>query len=64
MLFWIGRALQVAGLIGVGIVLVLNLAPRGITMLTMLQLTLFSVLLFAGGTLLLRGRGPGGAAGD
>jgi hypothetical protein len=62
-LFWIGRALQVAGLVGVGIVLILNLSPRGITMMTMLQLTAFSVLLFAGGTLLLRGRG-GGTAGD
>jgi hypothetical protein len=62
MLFWIGRTLQVAGLIGVGIVLILNLAPHGITMATMLQLTVFSVLLFAAGTLLLRGRG--GAAGD
>jgi len=61
-LFWIGRTLQVLGLLGVGIVLILNLAPQGITMLTMLQLTGFSVLLFAGGTLLLRGRG--GAAGD
>jgi len=62
-LFWIGRALQVAGLVGVGIVLILNLSPRGITMMTMLQLTAFSVLLFAGGTLLLRGRG-GGTTGD
>lgn len=61
MLFWIGRTLQVVGLVGVGIVLILNLAPRGITMMTMLQLTAFSVLLFVGGTLLLRGRG--GAAG-
>jgi len=61
-LFWIGRALQVVGLVGVGIVLILNLAPQGITMMTMLQLTGFSVLLFAGGTLLLRGRG--GASGD
>jgi hypothetical protein len=61
-IFWIGRALQVAGLVGVGIVLILNLSPGGITMLTMLQLTVFSVLLFAAGTLLLRGRG--GAAGD
>jgi hypothetical protein len=61
-LFWIGRALQVAGLVGVGIVLVLNLEPHGITMATMLQLTVFSVLLFAAGTLLLRG--SGGAAGD
>lgn len=62
MLFWIGRALQVVGLVGVGIVLVLNLSPGGITMMTMLQLTAFSVLLFVGGTLLLRGRG--GPAGD
>ena len=31
----LGRALQVAGLIGVGIVLVLNLYPEGITMATM-----------------------------
>jgi hypothetical protein len=48
----LGRALQVAGLIGVGIVLVLNLYPEGITMATMLQLTLFGVLLFAIGTVL------------
>jgi hypothetical protein len=60
-LFWIGRALQVLGLVGVGIVLVLNLSPGGITMMTMLQLTLFSVLLFAGGTLIVRG---GGTSGD
>jgi hypothetical protein len=58
-LFWIGRALQVLGLVGVGIVLILNLSPRGITMMTMLQFTAFSVLLFAGGTLLLRGTGGG-----
>jgi len=57
--FWIGRALQVLGLMGVGVVLILNLSPQGITMMTMLQLTAFSVLLFAGGTLLLRGMGGG-----
>jgi|GEM_PF-1826423 len=51
---WFARALQVAGLVGVGMVLVLNLAPQGITMSTMLQLTLFGVLLFALGTVLLR----------
>jgi hypothetical protein len=49
----LGRALQVAGLIGVGLVLFLNLSPQGITMTTMLQLTLFGVLLFAIGTILL-----------
>lgn len=49
----LGRALQVAGLVGVGVVLFLNLAPQGITMATMLQLTLFGVLLFAIGTILL-----------
>lgn len=58
-LFWLGRTLQVVGLVGVGIVLILNLSPGGITMVTMLQLTLFSVLLFAMGTLILRGRGTG-----
>jgi hypothetical protein len=57
--FWIGRALQVLGLVGVGVVLILNLSPQGITMMTMLQFTAFSVLLFAGGTLLLRGMGGG-----
>jgi hypothetical protein len=62
--FWIGRGLQVAGMVGVGIVLILNLAPQGITMMTMLQFTAFSVLLFVGGTLLLRGTGRGGASGD
>ncbi len=58
-MFWIGRALQVLGLVGVGVVLILNLSPQGITMMTMLQFTAFSVLLFAGGTLLLRGMGGG-----
>ena len=43
-----------------GIVLILNLSPGGITMLTMLQLTAFGVLLFVMGTLILRGRGTGG----
>lgn len=54
MQFYLGRALQVAGLIGVGIVLVLNLRPEGLTMWTLLQLTLFGVLLFVVGTILLR----------
>jgi len=50
----LGRVLQIAGLVGVGIVLFLNLSPQGITMATMLELTLFGVLLFALGTVLLR----------
>jgi len=48
----LGRMLQMAGLIGVGWVLLLNLKPEGITMVTMLQLTGFGVLLFMLGTLI------------
>jgi len=54
MSFWIARALQVGGLMVVGMVLVLNLNPAGITMITMLQLTAFGVLLFILGTGLLK----------
>ncbi len=54
MVVMIGRILQMAGLLGVGYVLLLNLQPQGITMATMLQLTAFGVLLFMLGTLLLR----------
>jgi hypothetical protein len=52
--FYLGRALQIAGLVGVGVVLIVNLRPEGLTMWTLLQLTAFSVLLFALGTILLR----------
>ena len=54
MTYYVGRALQVVGMVGVGIVLFLNLWPEGLTMMTMLQLIGFSVLLFAIGTLLLQ----------
>lgn len=54
MRFYLGRALQVVGMVGVGFVLILNLRPEGLTMWTLLQLTLFGVLLFALGTILLR----------
>jgi len=54
MQFYLGRALQIAGMVGVGVVLILNLQPEGLTMWTLLQLTAFGVLLFALGTILLR----------
>lgn len=54
MQFYLGRALQIAGLVGVGVVLIVNLQPEGLTMGTLLQLTAFGVLLFALGTILLR----------
>lgn len=53
-MFYLGRGLQVAGLVGVGAVLYLNLWPEGITMGTMLKLLVFSVLLFVAGTTLLK----------
>ena len=55
MMFFLGRALQFVGLCGVGLVLILNLMPDGLTMETMLLLTAFSVLLFYLGTTLLKG---------
>ncbi len=54
MTFWIGKGLQIAGMLGVGMVLFLNLWPEGMTMMTMLQMIGFSVLLFAIGTTLLQ----------
>lgn len=56
-MYWLGRALQMAGISGVGLVLVLNLWPEGITMSTMLLLVGFSVLMFIIGTTLLRAGG-------
>lgn len=52
-MYWLGRSLQVAGMLGVGAVLVLNLSPQGLTMGTLLLLVAFGVLLFMVGTTLL-----------
>ncbi|MBI5136618.1 MAG: hypothetical protein HZA24_04680 [Nitrospirae bacterium] len=54
MMFYLARGLQLAGLVGVGAILYLNLWPQGITMATMLKLLVFSVLLFLAGTTLLK----------
>lgn len=50
----LARLLQAAGLFVVGLVLVFNLSPQGITMNTMLLLVGFGVLLFVIGTTLLQ----------
>jgi hypothetical protein len=54
MQYYLGKGLQIAGMVGVGVVLYLNLWPQGLTMITMLQLIGFSVLLFFLGTTLLQ----------
>lgn len=52
-MYWLGRSMQMGGLLAVGAVLILNLSPQGITMGTMLLLVAFGVLLFMAGTTLL-----------
>ncbi|MFQ5510002.1 MAG: hypothetical protein ACE5FN_11820 [Leptospirillia bacterium] len=54
MTHWLGKGLQVAGLGVVGVVLLMNLQPEGLTMSDLLLLTGFGLLLFGAGTALLR----------
>jgi len=55
MRYYLGKGLQLAGLLGISAVLYLNLWPQGLTMGSMLQIMIFSGLLFLMGTTLLKG---------